>query len=70
MNRREFLMVGPLGLAGAGFAIQTTTVPRGLVAVQERKRMPAFQLTDIDGEIVQSNAFTGNVVILRFWATW
>jgi hypothetical protein len=70
MNRREFLVVGPLGMAGAGLALQTTTVPRGLTAVQERKRMPPFALPDTDGKIVQSGAFTGNVLKLRFWATW
>lgn len=67
MNRREFLVVG---IAGAGFSMQTTTLPKGLLAVQQRKPMPAFSLPDLDRKLVQSGDFRGNVVILRFWATW
>jgi hypothetical protein len=70
MNRREFLMVGSVGMAGAGFTVQTATVPKGMVAVQDRKRMPTFALPDIDGKIVQSSDLAGRVIILRFWATW
>jgi peroxiredoxin len=38
--------------------------------VQERKAMPAFSLPNLDGKIVRSDDLLGNVVILRFWATW
>jgi peroxiredoxin len=70
MNRREFLIVGSVGVAGAGFTMQGSALPKGLTQVQERKPMPAFALPDIAGKIVRSSDFTGNVVILRFWATW
>jgi hypothetical protein len=46
------------------------TLPGGLTAIQERKAMPAFSLADLDGNIVRSGDFLGNVLLLRFWATW
>ena len=33
-------------------------------------RVPDFSLTSVDGKKVTSRSFTGNVVILNFWATW
>jgi hypothetical protein len=72
MNRRQFLLTGSLGALGAGCAEQTvtTTAPSGLTAMQERKAMPAFSLPDLDGHIVRSSDLLGNVILLRFWATW
>jgi hypothetical protein len=70
MNRREFLIVGSVGMAGAGFIMQRSTLPKGLSPMRERKRMPAFALSDITGKIVRSGDLIGNVIILRFWATW
>jgi hypothetical protein len=32
--------------------------------------MPAFSLSDLDGKMVRSGDFLGNVLLLRFWATW
>jgi hypothetical protein len=32
--------------------------------------MPAFSLAGLDGNAVHSGDFLGNVLILRFWATW
>ena len=70
MNRREFLVGGSLGVLGAGCTAQTRTAPSGLIAVQERKAIPAFSLPNLDGKIIRSADLLGNVVILRFWATW
>jgi hypothetical protein len=70
MNRREFLIAGFVGGVGVGCTVQTRTAPGGLTAVQERKAMPAFSLPNLDGKIVRSDDLLGNVVILRFWATW
>ena len=69
MNRREFLVAGSLGVMGAGCSVQTKT-PTGLTAVEQRKAMPAFALPNLDGSIIRSGDLLGNVVILRFWATW
>src|SRR5262245_50461328 len=34
------------------------------------KTAPAWQLTDIQGNLVKSTDFTNKVVLLNFWATW
>ena len=75
MNRREFIVAGSVGIAAAGCTARKTatpggTLPGGLTAIQERKAMPAFSLADLDGNIVRSGDFLGNVLLLRFWATW
>lgn len=31
---------------------------------------PAWQLKDVDGNVVSSDRFKGKVVVLDFWATW
>ncbi len=68
MNRRQFVIAGSLGLAGIGFA-QTNSVPPGLRPGDQRN-LPAFSLRDMAGNVVRSSDLLGNVVILRFWATW
>ena len=73
MNRRQFLVAGSITAIGTGCSVpvqQTRTVPNGLIAIQERKTMPAFSLPNLDGNIVRSGDLLGNVVLLRFWATW
>jgi hypothetical protein len=74
MNRRRFLVTGSLGVLSASCRVQKTTVqgagPAGLTTIQERKAMPGFSLPSVDGKIVGSTDLTGNVAILRFWATW
>lgn len=32
--------------------------------------LPTFTLTDIDGKVIDQNAWRGKVVLLNFWATW
>ncbi len=66
MNRRNFVA----GLVAAPFVRQTTSAPPGMTAVREPKPMQPFALPNLDGKIVRSGDFVGNVVILRFWATW
>jgi len=73
MNRRRFLVTGSLGVLSASCSVQRSvqsTVPAGLIAPQERKAMPSFDLPGLDGNHVRSGDLIGNVAILRFWATW
>jgi len=34
------------------------------------KKVPAWELKDVDGKTVKSSDFDGKVVMLDFWATW
>jgi len=70
MNRRDFVMTSSLGIMAARRLAQAPALPKGLVAPEQRKSLPAFSLPDINGGIVRSGDFSGNVLILRFWATW
>jgi hypothetical protein len=73
MNRRQFLLAGSITAIGTGCSVpvqQARAVATGLIAIQERKAMPAFSLPNLDGNIVRSSDLIGNVVLLRFWATW
>jgi len=71
MNRREFAVVGAMGLLGmATSGSQQGVLPAGLHAVQPPTDLPPFSLPDVDGRIVRSGDLLGNVLILRFWATW
>ncbi len=38
--------------------------------METAKLAPGWELTDLDGKIVHSTDFKGNVVVLDFWATW
>lgn len=33
-------------------------------------RAPDFALADVDGNLVRSSSFNGQVVLVNFWATW
>jgi hypothetical protein len=62
-------------MAAAGCTARKTVttggkLPGGLTAIQERQAMPAFSLADLNGNTVHSGDFLGNVLLLRFWATW
>ena len=34
------------------------------------RHLPAFSLSDLDGQEIASSAWAGKVVVLNFWATW
>jgi peroxiredoxin len=36
----------------------------------DERMMPAFELTDIEGNVVRSDDLRGKVVLVNFWATW
>jgi hypothetical protein len=70
MTRREFAAAS-IGLIAAACNARTPqpAVSPGMNAV-EPYRSPDFTLPDMDGNMVRSGDLLGNVVILRFWATW
>lgn len=72
MNRRQFVVASSFALAGLGTpaAAQSTTISPGLLAVEPPRALPPFELPDVAGKIVRSPDLLGNVLILRFWATW
>ena len=73
MKRRTFVLAATLSimLLSYGKPAQTQTrIPAGLHAIQPPTDLPAFNLPDASGNMVRSSDLVGNVLILRFWATW
>jgi cytochrome oxidase Cu insertion factor (SCO1/SenC/PrrC family) len=44
--------------------------PDGMATVSPPVPMPEFSLPHLNGEVFQSSALQGQVVVVRFWATW
>ncbi len=44
--------------------------PEGMAAVKPPMPMPAFSLPGVNGAPLNSSALQGQVVVVRFWATW
>ena len=42
----------------------------GLIATTQRNAAPIFELPDIDGGTATLRDYTGQVLLLNFWATW
>jgi thiol-disulfide isomerase/thioredoxin len=72
---REFRNVGLAALFALAFLAWGISSLRPLfrsiagssIALNEA---PAWELKDLDGQVVKSSEFLGKVVILNFWATW
>jgi thiol-disulfide isomerase/thioredoxin len=72
---REFRNVGLAALFALAFLAWGISSLRPLfrsiagssIALNEA---PAWELKDLDGQVVKSSEFLGKVVILDFWATW
>jgi cytochrome oxidase Cu insertion factor (SCO1/SenC/PrrC family) len=71
MNRRWSWVLGVLALGwwGSGAAPWALEAFRPLVAAQQRPA-PPFTLPDYRGQAVQLDELRGNVVVIRFWASW
>lgn len=74
IGRRKALAAAVLGVAlwqlPLGHAAGPTTLPEGLKAPEKPARMPAFELpTTADGKL-DSRSLAGQVVVVRFWASW
>jgi cytochrome oxidase Cu insertion factor (SCO1/SenC/PrrC family) len=44
--------------------------PSGLAAPAKPAQMPAFELPTADGKALRSQALSGQVLVIRFWASW
>jgi cytochrome oxidase Cu insertion factor (SCO1/SenC/PrrC family) len=49
---------------------ETPALPENLAAVEPATPMPVFSLPGLNGEAFKSAALQGQVVVVRFWATW
>lgn len=45
-------------------------LPEGLAAPAKPAQMPAFELPTVDGKRLRSQALDGQVLVIRFWASW
>lgn len=73
--RRKHGVMSPKIVAGAAFVIAVVLVVAGLIAVvgapaPPPEPAPAFSLTDIDGNAVNTTSLRGNVTLLEFSGTW
>ncbi|MNZ64481.1 Thiol-disulfide oxidoreductase ResA [compost metagenome] len=41
-----------------------------IIGIQKGDQAPDFELTDVEGNLVQLSDFRGKKVLLNFWATW
>jgi peroxiredoxin len=48
----------------------SSTVYSSEIDTQIGKKVPAWELIDLNGKPVQSEKYKGKVIILNFWATW
>lgn len=51
-------------------AAAETAPPSGLSAPAKPARMPAFELPTADGKTLRSQTLDGQVLVIRFWASW
>ena len=45
-------------------------LPSGLSAPPKATLMPAFELPTTDGNTLRSESLRGQVVVVRYWASW
>jgi peroxiredoxin len=62
-------------LAGIGLVVFETNYTSGIsssqaVTVQVGQPAPAFQLTGLDGKTVSLQQYSGQPILINFWATW
>lgn len=67
MKKKIFRIVAVAAvLAGAGVVLFAKQTPNAV----DPTPAAAWELRDLDGEVVRSTDFEGKVVVLNFWATW
>lgn len=55
---------------GIGNAAELPALPPGLNAPPKPLMMPAFELPTTDRNTLRSESLRGQVVIIRYWASW
>jgi hypothetical protein len=71
--RRSFLRsaVAALAFAAASPAFAAEpAMPAGLSAPAKPTAMPVFDLPTTHGETLSSTSLAGQVLVIRFWASW
>jgi len=71
--RRALIAAGAATLAfGAAMvrAAAPNALPKGLSPPREPQRMPPFDLPTVGGTNLRSEALQGQLVLVRFWASW
>ena len=72
VSRRRWLAL----VAAVGLAVQTAMTlaqappPPGLAPPAKPTAMPAFELPTTEGGTLRSESLRGEVVVIRFWASW
>ncbi|MCC6531834.1 MAG: hypothetical protein IT531_04730 [Burkholderiales bacterium] len=70
---RRRLMLGLVAVAAAWHGplpAAQAPLPPGLAAPAKPSPMPAFDLPTTAGATLRSAALRGQVVVIRFWASW
>jgi cytochrome oxidase Cu insertion factor (SCO1/SenC/PrrC family) len=69
-----FLMLGMALSLGVpmpqALGAERVAPPEGMAEVNPAMPMPTFSLPGPNGESFNSSALRGQVVVVRFWATW
>ena len=71
--RRQLLagIAGTLLLGAAPLALAASPgVPAGLNPPAKPTAMPAFELPTLAGQTLRSETLKGQVLVIRFWASW
>jgi hypothetical protein len=72
-GRRKALAAAVLGLALWQLPLAQAAgpkLPEGLKAPEKAAPMPAFELPTTAGAQLDSGSLAGQVVVIRFWASW
>jgi len=74
------MVLSPMGTSLARVAVLATMLwcangmaaspPTGLSAPPKPTAMPAFDLPTTDGNTLRSESLRGQVVVVRYWASW
>jgi cytochrome c biogenesis protein CcmG, thiol:disulfide interchange protein DsbE len=68
LTRRVFVGAALVTAAIVSFPWPRKAAP--LIAVSERKALPAVELQQLDGGVWRSKEHVGDVVLINYWATW